>query len=156
MPGNLDSYERKILALLQADSSRSNAEIAQAVGLSEAPCWRRVQRLKKAGYIKAEVCLLDRQKMGLNAQVFAQIKLSAVGRANLAEFSDAIRQFPEVLDCHVLMGSMDFMLRIVTRDIAAYEEFFFDKLSRVPGIQDINSMVALSEIKTTTELPIFE
>src|SRR5690606_37401294 len=114
--------------LLQQDSSRSNAQIAEEIGLSEAPCWRRVQRLKKAGYIREEVCLLDRRLIGLNAQVFALVKLSAVGRSNLSEFSDAIRQFPEVLDCYVLMGSVDFMLRIVTRDIEAYERFFFEKL----------------------------
>lgn len=150
---SLDRYERRILTILQADSSRSNAEIAQAIGLSEAPCWRRVQRLKKEGYIRAQVSLLDRRKLGLNTQVFAQVKLSAVGRSNLAAFADAIRQFPEVLDCYVLMGSVDFMLRIVAKDIEAYERFFFEKLSQVPGIQDVNSMVALSEIKATTELP---
>jgi Lrp/AsnC family transcriptional regulator len=150
----LDTYEWQILAILQADASQSNAEVAKAIGLSEAPCWRRTQRLKKEGLIAAEVCLLDRRKVGLNTQVFALIKLTAVGRSNLSEFSDAIRQFPEVLDCYVLMGTVDFMLRIVTSDIEAYERFFFEKLSKVPGIQDINSMVALSEIKSTTQLPL--
>ncbi len=154
MPSDLDPFERKILAILQTDSSRSNADMAEEIGLSEAPCWRRVQRLKKAGYIRAQVSLLDRRMVGLNAQVFAMVKLTAVGRSNLSEFSDAIRQFPEVLDCYVLMGSVDFMLRIVTKDIEAYERFFFEKLSQVPGVEDVNSMVALSEIKSTTELPL--
>lgn len=151
---DLDEFERKILAILQKDSSRSNADIAAEIGLSEAPCWRRVQRLKKEGYIRAEVSLLDRRKIGLNAQIFAQVKLTAHGRSNLAEFSEAIRSFPEVLDCFVLMGPVDFMLRIVAKDIESYERFFFDKLSQVPGVQEINSMVALSEIKSTTALPI--
>jgi Lrp/AsnC family transcriptional regulator len=150
----LDIHERRILAILQADSSRSNADIAAEIGLSEAPCWRRIQRLKKEGYIKAQVALLDRAKVGLHTQVLVQIKLSAVGRSNLAEFAHAIRQFPEVLDCFVLMGNFDFMLRIVTRDIEAYERFFFEKLSQVPGLQEVNSMVALSEIKSTTQLPL--
>jgi len=150
----LDGFERKILALLQEDASRSNAEIAAAIGLSEAPCWRRIQRLRKDGYILADVSLLDRRKIGLNAQIFAQVKLTAHGRSNLAAFSEAIRSFPEVLECFVLMGTVDFMLRIVARDIESYERFFFDKLSQVPGIQEINSMVALSEIKSTTALPI--
>ncbi len=154
MSAELDAFDRKILKLLQVDSSRSTTDIADAVGLSLAPCWRRIQRLKQDGYIRGQVSLVDRRKVGLNAQVFAQVKLSAHGRSNLAEFSDAIRQFPEVLDCFVLMGSVDFMLRIVARDIDAYERFFFDKLSQVPGIQEINSMVALSEIKSTTELPL--
>ena len=150
----LDAFDLKILGLVQQDASRSTAEIADLVGLSQAPCWRRLQRLKEAGYIRAQVALLDRRKMGLNAQIFAQVKLSATGRSNLEDFTHAIRGFPEVLDCFVLMGTVDFMLRIVARDIEAYERFFFDKLSRVPGIQEINSMVALSEIKSTTELPL--
>ncbi|MCB2063292.1 MAG: Lrp/AsnC family transcriptional regulator [Novosphingobium sp.] len=154
MPNDLDLAEQRILALLQEDSSRSNADIAAEIGLSEAPCWRRVQRLKKEGYIKRQVCLLDRAKIGLTAQVFAYVKLSAVGRSNLSEFEEAIRGFPEVLECFVLMGNFDFMLRIVTKDIEAYERFFFDKLSQVPGVQDVNSMVALSEIKATTRLPL--
>ena len=154
MPSDLDPFERKILALLQADSSRSNAELAEAIGLSEAPCWRRVQRLKKAGYIRKQVSLLDKQMVGLGTQIFITVKLTAVGRSNVAEFGEAMRQFPEVVDCHVLMGSADFMLRIVTRDIAAYERFFFDKLSQVPGIAEMNSMVAMTEVKSTTELPL--
>jgi Lrp/AsnC family transcriptional regulator len=154
MPDDLDPYERRILAILQEDASRPTTEIAQEIGLSQAPCWRRIQRLKETGYIKANVCLLNRQKLGLNAQIFAQVKLSANGRADVSGFSEAIRQFPEVLDCFVLMGSVDFMLRIVAEDINAYERFFFEKLSQVPGVQEINSMVALSEIKSTTVLPI--
>jgi Lrp/AsnC family transcriptional regulator len=150
----LDQFERKILAILQEDSSRSNADIAAEIGLSEAPCWRRVQRLKKDGYIRAEVSLLDRRKLGLNAQIFAHVKLTAHGRSHLAEFSEVIRSFPEVLDCFVLMGPVDFMLRIVAKDIESYERFFFDKLSQVPGVQEVNSMVALSEIKSTTALPL--
>ena len=150
----LDRYERRILALLQEDSSRPTTEIAEIVGLSQAPCWRRIQRLKAEGYIKSTVALLDRQKLGLKAQIFAQVKLTANGRADVSVLSDAIRQFPEVLDCFVLMGPVDFMLRIVAEDIDAYEKFFFEKLSRVPGVQEINSMVALSEIKSTSVLPI--
>jgi Lrp/AsnC family transcriptional regulator len=151
---NLDSTDRRILIALQIDSSRSSAEIADEAGLSQAPCWRRIQKFKESGIIRSQVALLDRRKLGLNAQVFAQVKLTAHGRSNLSQFSDAIQTFPEVLECFVMMGSVDFMLRIVTKDIEAYERFFFDKLSQVPGVQEINSMVALSEIKSTTALPL--
>jgi Lrp/AsnC family transcriptional regulator len=151
---SIDAIDWRILDLLQQNASQSTIELAQAVGLSQAPCWRRIQRLKEAGYVQAEVALLDRRKVGLNAQIFALVKLSATGRANLQAFTDTITDFPEVLDCFVLMGSVDFMLRIVTRDIDAYQRFFYDKLSLVPGVQEINSMVAMSEIKTTTQLPI--
>lgn len=154
MPSELDSYDRRILALLQSDSSRSNADIAKEIGLSEAPCWRRVQRLKKEGFIKAQVSILDRVKLGFNTQIFALVKLDAVGRSNISDFAQAINDFPEVLECFVVMGSSDFMLRIVTPDIESYERFFFTKLSQVPGVQDIGSMVMLSEIKATTQLPI--
>ncbi|MDQ4421403.1 Lrp/AsnC family transcriptional regulator [Sphingobium sp. DEHP117] len=150
----LDSYDRLILSLLQADSSRSNADIASAIGLSEAPCWRRVQRLKKEGYIKAQVSLLDREKLGLNIQVFALIKLTAVGRSNLSDFAREISEFPEVLECYVVMGNSDFLLRIVASNVQAYEHFMFEKLSQVPGVQEINSLTTLSEIKVTTQLPI--
>lgn len=150
----LDSYERKILRLLQEDSSLSTAAVAEAVGLSASPCWRRIDRLEREGFIKRRVAIVERRKIGLNAQIFAQVKLNAHGRANLDEFAAAIRDFPEVLECHVLMGSVDFMLRVVAADIEAYERFFFEKLSRLSGVQEINSTVALSEIKSTTALPV--
>jgi Lrp/AsnC family transcriptional regulator len=150
----LDRYERRILELLQVDAGLSNAELSEHLGLSPTPCWRRVQRLRDLGIIRQQVVLLDRKLIGLNAQVFAQVKLNAHGRQHLDEFSAAIRAFPEVLEAYVLMGSVDFLLRIVAADIDAYERFFFDRLSRVPGIQEINSTVALSEIKATTALPI--
>ncbi|OEC60916.1 Lrp/AsnC family transcriptional regulator [Pseudomonas sp. ENNP23] len=154
MPLELDAYDRRILDLLQEDAGLSTAEIAERVGLSQSPCWRRIQRLKEEGVIRRQVTLLDRRKIGLNAQIFAQVKLNAHGRSNLTEFAEAMRGFPEVLECHVLMGAVDFMLRVVTRDIEAYERFFFEKLSMVPGIQEVNSIVALSEIKSTTCLPV--
>jgi Lrp/AsnC family transcriptional regulator len=150
----LDRYEKRILALLQEDASLSTSAIAEKVGLSSSPCWRRIDRLEREGFIKRRVALVDRKKIGLNAHIFAQIKLNAHGRANLDEFSAAIRAFPEVLDCYVLMGAVDFLIRVVATDIEAYERFFFDRLSQLPGVQEVNSTVALSEIKATTALPI--
>lgn len=154
MPDNLDNFDRKILRLLQDDASLSTAAIAEAVGLSASPCWRRIDRLEREGFVKRRVALIDRRKIGLNAQVFATVKLNAHGRANLDEFTASIRELPEVLECYVLMGPVDFMLRVVAADIEAYERFFFEKLSRLPGVQEINSTVALSEIKATTALPV--
>ena len=150
----LDPFEIRILRELQRDASLTTAEIADRVGLSVSPCWRRIDRLERDGFIRKRVALIDRRKVGLYAHVFAQVKLDAHGRANLDEFSEAIRGFPEVLDAYVLMGTTDFMLRIVAKDIDAYERFFFDRLSKLPGVQEINSTVALSEIKSTNELPL--
>lgn len=155
LPVELDAADRRILDVMQTDSSLSIAEIAERAGLTQSPCWRRIQRLRETGVIAGQVTLLDRAKVGLNAHIFAQVRLNAQGRENIEAFAEQIRHFPEVLECHVITGSIDFLLRIVARDIEAYEKFFFEKLSRVPGIHEISSMVALSKIKSTTALPLF-
>ena len=151
---DLDDADMRILRALQADSRRSTAELAELIGLSQPACWRRVQRLRDSGVIRGEAAILDREKLGFGATVFALVKLSSVGRANLADFSEAIRGLPEVVECHVVMGAYDFLLKIVTRDIHAYERFFFERLSALAEIQDVTSSVALSEIKTGPALPI--
>jgi Lrp/AsnC family transcriptional regulator len=152
--GVLDKIDYKILAVLQEDASLSAAEIAEAVGLSQSPCWRRIQRLKDEGYITKIVALLDRQKLGLRAQLFVQVKVTKNDQASLAEFSQAILAFPEVMECHVVLGVFDFLLRVVAKDMDAYETFFFEKLSRVPHISEVTSCVAASEIKTSTAWPL--
>lgn len=151
---DLDDADIRILRALQSDSRRSTAELAELVGLSQPACWRRVQRLRESGVIQREIAILDREKLGLGATVFALVKLSSVGRANLAGFSESIRGLPEVVECHVLMGAYDFLLKIVARDIHAYERFFFERLSALEEIQDVTSSVALSEIKAGPALPI--
>jgi Lrp/AsnC family transcriptional regulator len=151
---DLDDADLRILRALQADSRRSTAELAELVGLSQPACWRRVQRLRDSGVIRREIAVLDREQLGFGATVFALVKLSSVGRANLAGFSDAIRGLPEVVECHVVMGAYDFLLKIVTRDIHAYQRFFFERLSELEEIQDVTSAVALSEIKAGNALPL--
>lgn len=150
----LDKIDMKILRVLQEDASHSAAEVADAVGLSQSPCWRRIQRLKEEGYICKIVAVLNRQKLELSAQLFVQVKVISNDQANLAVFSDAIRNFPEVMECHVILGVYDFLLRVVVHDMQAYEKFYFEKLSRVPNIREVNSFVAASEIKSTTSLPL--
>jgi Lrp/AsnC family transcriptional regulator len=154
MPIALDSADLKILSALQDDASLSTVELADLAGVSQSVCWRRIQRLKDEGVIRRQVTLLDRDKLGLETQIFAEVKLSAHGRANLSDFSDAIRAFPEVMECYLLLGAVDFLLRVVTENIRAYETFFFEKLSRLPGIQEVNSIVVFSEVKATTSLPL--
>jgi Lrp/AsnC family transcriptional regulator len=150
----IDRLDRELLKLLQTESEITASEIGERIGMSQSTCWRRIQRLRDEGLIQDQLVTLDRKKAGLNAMIFAQVKLSSQGRSNLAEFSDAIQSFPEVLDCYVLMGNVDFLLRIVAADIDAYEKFFFDKLSTLSGVQEITSSIALSEIKHTTALPL--
>jgi Lrp/AsnC family transcriptional regulator len=150
----LDRIDHRILAVLQEDASRSAAQIAEAVGLSQSPCWRRIQRLREEGYISKVVALLDRKKIGLRAQLFVQVKVISNDQASLAAFSKAIQTFPEVMECHVMLGAFDFLLRVVTKDLEAYEKFYFDTLSRVPNIREVNSFVAAQEVKFTTAFPL--
>jgi Lrp/AsnC family transcriptional regulator len=152
--GDLDRIDMKILAVLQENGALSAAEVAEAVGLSQSPCWRRIQRLKAEGYISKIVALLDRQKLALRAHLFVHVKVVNNDKQNLHAFSLAIRAFPEVMECHVVLGAYDFLLRVVATDMDAYQKFFFDKLSQLPNIREVNSFVAISEIKSTTELPL--
>ena len=111
-------------------------------------------RLEETGVIKNRVTLLDREKVGLNVTVFSRVKLVAHGRDSLGKFEQAVREHPEVLECYTLMGDTDFLLRICVRDIKAYEAFFLDHLTRLPGVESVHSSIALSTIKETTALPL--
>lgn len=151
---NIDQIDRRILHLLQTEPGINAAAIGERIGLSQSACWRRIQRLRDEGVIKDHPVILDPEKVGLSTMVFAQVKLTSHGRGNLNDFADAVRGFPEVLDCYVVLGNVDFLLRIVAEDIKGYERFIYDKLSQIPGVQEVNSSMALSEIKHTTVLPI--
>ena len=151
---DLDPTDRRILEWLQQQPGINASELGEKIGLSQSAVWRRIQHLRDEGVIREQPVKIDREKVGLNTMVFAHVKLTSHGRSNLAEFSDAVQEFPEVLDCYVVLGNVDFLLRIVTEDIKAYEQFFFEKLSQLPGIQEVNSSIVLSDIKHTTVLPI--
>jgi Lrp/AsnC family transcriptional regulator len=150
----LDRVDRRILDLLQREGALPVAEVASRTGLSTTTCWRRIQQLEHEGVIRGRVALLDRSALGLDVTIFAHVKLSTQGRDAIAAFAEAIRERPEVLDCYTTMGEWDFMLRIVTRDIKAYEAFYLDHLSKLPYVQSINSSVTVTVIKETTVLPI--
>lgn len=151
---NIDQIDRRILQLLQTEPGINATAIGERIGLSQSACWRRMQRLRDDGVIKDHPVILDPEKVGLNTMVFAQVKLTSRGRSNLNDFADAVCRYPEVLDCYVVLGNVDFLLRIVAEDIKGYERFIYDKLSQIPGVQEVNSSMALSEIKHTTVLPI--
>lgn len=150
----IDKLDRRVLDLLQREGALSVAEVAARTGLSTTTCWRRIQSLEQSGVIKGRVALLDRTALGLDVTIFAHVKLSSQGRDAIAAFAEAIRERPEVLDCYTTMGEWDFMLRVVTRDIKAYEAFYLDHLSKLPNVQSINSSVTVTVIKDTTVLPI--
>jgi len=150
----IDRLDRRILDLLQREGTLPVAEVAARTGLSTTTCWRRIQQLEQSGVIRGRVALLDRAALGLDVTIFAHVKLSSQGRDAIAAFAAAIRERPEVLDCYTTMGEWDFMLRVVTRDIKAFEAFYLDHLSKLPNVQSINSSVAVTVIKETTVLPI--
>jgi Lrp/AsnC family transcriptional regulator len=151
---DIDQTDRRILQLLQTVPGINAAAIGEKIGLSQSACWRRMQRLRDEGVIRDQPVILDAEKVGLSTMVFAQVKLTSHGRSNLTDFAEAVRKYPEVLDCYVVLGNIDFLLRIVAEDIKGYERFIYEKLSQLPGVQEVNSSMALSEIKHTTVLPI--
>lgn len=153
-PPRLDKVDRRILDLLQREGALSVAEVAARTGLSTTTCWRRIQHLEQSGVIKGRVALLDRSALGLDVTIFAHVKLASQGRDAIVAFAEAIRERPEVLDCYTTMGEWDVMLRVVTRDIKAFEAFYLDHLSKLPNVKAINSSVTVTTIKETTVLPI--
>jgi Lrp/AsnC family transcriptional regulator len=123
-------------------------------GSTSATCWRRISRFEESGVIRKRVALLDRNAVGLGIMIFANVKLATQDRQTLETFEQAIRSHPAVLECHVMMGEWDVLLRIVARDIKHYEAFRLDHLSKLPHLQSISASIALIEVKYTTELPL--
>jgi Lrp/AsnC family transcriptional regulator len=150
----IDRLDLRLLDILQRHGALSVAEVASRVRLSTTTCWRRIQQLEQDGVIKARVALLDRNALGLDVTIFAHVKLATTGRDALAEFEAAIRERAEVLECYTLTGEWDFLLKIVTKNVKAYEAFYLDYLSRIPCVRSINSSVAVTVIKESTALPL--
>jgi Lrp/AsnC family transcriptional regulator len=149
----LDSTDRKILALLQRDATLAVAEIAEAVGLSVTPCWRRIQRLERDGVIRRRVALLDRAAINAGVTVFVAVRTAQHNAQWLARFASAVKTFPEVVDCYRMSGEIDYLLRLALPDIAAYDAFYKRLIAKVE-LSDVTSMFAMEEIKSTTELPL--
>jgi len=151
---HLDAIDRRILTVLQEDARRSNVELAQAVGLSPSPCLRRVKNLEEAGVIRAHVSLLDPAAVGLPVSVFVQITLERQVEAALERFEKAMLERPEVMECYLMTGDSDYLLRIVVPDLDAYQQFVMEHLTRVAGVASIKSSFALRQVKYRTALPL--
>lgn len=143
----LDDADRRILREMQQDSSRTVTEIADAVGLSHAPCWRRIQRLRADGYIIREAAVLDREKLGWEIEFFIYLKFSMQGRANVQEFRRKIVEQEEVVGAYIVLGNFDLMLHVVARNIRDYQRFYLKHLSGLPDLGDINSMTVMQTLK---------
>lgn len=151
---SLDAIDTKILDLVQRDASLSVAEIAEQVGLSSSPCWRRIKRLEEHGAILRRVTLLDREALGLSFEVVASVKLSLPSRDNLVAFERAIDGWAEVVECMTVTGAVDFVVRIVTTDMKAYDDFLRDKLLSLGLVSDVQSRIVVNVSKRTTALPL--
>jgi Lrp/AsnC family leucine-responsive transcriptional regulator len=150
----LDVVDWKILAVLQEDARISNVDLAKAVGLSPSPCLSRVRALEEAGFIRRYVTLLDSQRIGLTVSVFIQVTLEKQIEPALETFERAIRGRPEVMECYLMTGEADYLLRVVVPDLQALEHFILNFLSRVPGVGNIKSSFALKQVKYQTALPL--
>lgn len=151
---DLDVTDWRILALLQDDARISNVDLASAVGLSPSPCLSRVRALEQAGLIRRYVTLLDPQRVGMKVSVFIQVTLEKQIEPALEVFEKAIRDRPEVMECYLMTGEADYLLRVVVPDLQALEHFILAFLSRVPGVGNIKSSFALKQVKYQTALPL--
>ena len=150
----VDSIDWKILGLLQADARMSNVELARAIGLSPSPCLHRVRALEEAGYISRYVTLLDALRVGLKVSVFIQVTLERQIESALERFETAIRSRPEVMECYLMTGDADYLIRVVVADIQVLEEFILKFLTKLPGVGNIKSSFALKQVKYQTALPL--
>ena len=154
MPERLDAVDARILDLIQRDASRSVAQIAQRVGLSSSPCWRRIKRLEDAGIIQRRVTLLDREKLGLDFEVYCTVKLSLPTKDNLDRFEKSVKGLPEVVQCATVTGAADYELRILTRDMHAFDEFLRDKILSLGLVSNVESRIVMRAVKNSTALPL--
>jgi DNA-binding Lrp family transcriptional regulator len=150
----LDDTDLRILDRLQDDARITNVELAKAANLSPSPCLSRVRALEEAGYIRRYVTLLDPPKLGLTVSVFVQVRLEKQIESALEAFQTAVRGRPEVMECYLMTGDSDYLLRVVVPDVPAFERFIVDFLSKVPGVGNIRSSFALKQVKYQTGLPL--
>jgi DNA-binding Lrp family transcriptional regulator len=153
-PAHLDAASLRILERLQQDSEISIADLAEQVGLSTSPCWRRVNDLKEAGIIRGCVAVVDPMSLGLAVNVFVHVSLEKQTQAALQAFDEAVRSRPEVMECYLMSGEADYMLRVVVEDLGQYQRLVLDHLTRIPGVANIRSSFALGQVKYTTALPL--
>lgn len=150
----MDEMDLKILRMLQKHPGLPVAELAEQVGLSHTPCWRRLKRLQSSGVIERNAVILNPKRLGLEAVVFASIRLKQHDEATLDAFETAVRNRPQIVECFSMSGDSDYQLRIVVANIEAYHDFLKKTLLHLPGVASVNSHFALNMVKLTTDLPI--
>lgn len=152
----LDPIDRKILELLQANSNITNAQLAQEIGLSAAPTLERVKKLETAGVIRSYHAVVDPASVGLGVSTFVMATLKGHNKENIAKFMSAISDIKEIVECHHVTGSADFILKIISPDIPAYQNLMLEKVTNIEVVDNLQSMVILSTLKDTKRIPIPE
>ena len=152
----LDAIDRRILRCLQENARISNVDLAREVGLSPSPCSRRVRELEEAGVVRRYATVVDPAAVGLPISVFVSVALDKQVEHNLEVFEAAIAELPEVMECYLMTGDHDYLLRVVARDIEAFRRFLMDHLTRIPGVSNIQSSFALNQVKYLAALPLPE
>ena len=151
---SLDRHDRLILNALQKDGRVSNVNLANQVNLSESACLRRVRALEESGIIDRYAALVSQPKVGLSGNVFVNIALHREEQSELAAFEQAVQRIPEVMECYLMTGEFDYLLRVVVSDMADFERLHNEALTRLPGVARVNSSVAIRTVRKTTELPL--
>lgn len=151
---SFDEIDRRILEVLQQDARISNVDLAGKVGLSPSPCLRRVRDLEDSGLVRRYVALLDPGSVGLGVSVFVQVSLERQAEQGLGDFEKRVLDRPEVLECYLMTGDADYLLRVVVPDVAAFERFLMGHLTRIPGVASVKSSFALKQVKYSTALPL--
>ncbi len=149
-----DRHESLILMELQENSRLTNQELAQRVGLSPSPCWRRVRQLEEAGVIRRYATLLDPRKVGVGESVFCNVTLERHAEGVVDRFEAEVLRHPEILECYAMTGEADYLLRVVVPEVSAYDRFLQDFIFRLPGVAHVKSHFALREVKYETALPL--
>ena len=150
----IDGIDIRILDQLQQDNTLSMAELAERVGLSASPCWRRVRRLEDAGVIKRQSAQLDREKLGLHFVVYVYVKLARSSRETLEQFEKDVQLWPEVVLCELMTGAADFLIKVVTEDVRSFDKFLRDKLLSETIVADTQSRIVVRTVKETSRLPL--
>jgi len=150
---DLDEIDIQILKILQNNAATSNSELAEQVSLSPSPCARRVKILEQAGYIRQQVTLLDNKLLGLSVNMFVQITLGRQRKNRIDAFEEEIMRWPEVMECYLMTGDIDFLMRVVVTDLDGCQQFL-DKLTNVEGIGHVKSSLSLKQVRYKTELPL--
>ncbi len=153
-PVRIDRYDRAILRALQKDGRISNVQLAAAINLSESACLRRVRALEESGLIDRYVALINQSAAGLSGNVFVHIGLHREEDSELAAFEEAVQNIPEVMECFLMTGEFDYLLRVVVSDMADFERLHKESLTRLPGVARVNSSVAIRTVQKKTELPL--